>query len=74
MTETRHLLPCAKQRCCGQCRYFQNSPEVLEQAFPGLTAMSSGFASVRGQDGLCSRHDRYLAYRDTCPDFTTADR
>jgi len=57
------------QRCCGHCVFFANSPETIEAAFPGLSAMSSASASVRSQDGLCGKHDRYLAFRDVCPDF-----
>ena len=41
----------------------------MENAFPGLTAMSSGFASVRADDGLCKRHGYYLAAWDRCGDF-----
>jgi hypothetical protein len=57
------------QRCCGLCRSFSNDPAEIEATFKGLTAMSSGYASVRGQDGLCARHDVYLSFRDVCPDF-----
>ena len=27
--------------------FFNNEPELVEQAFPGLTALSSAYASVR---------------------------
>jgi hypothetical protein len=39
---------------------------VIEKEYPGLTAMSSGFASVRADDGLCRLHDLYLSSWDTC--------
>jgi hypothetical protein len=64
----------AAQRRCGFCRHFQNAPSVIEAAFPGLTAMSSGSASVRAQDGLCALHDRYLSFRDSCNDFDACPR
>jgi hypothetical protein len=56
-------------RFCGHCVHFCNDPKVIEAAFPGLTAMSSGHASVRAQDGLCDKHGVYLAFRDCCADF-----
>jgi hypothetical protein len=59
-------------RCCGRCVHFQNDPALIESAFRGLAAMSSGSASVRAHDGLCSRHDRYLSFRDICPEFEAA--
>jgi len=61
---------------CQDCAYFQNDPALIEAAFPGLTTMSSGFASVRDRDGLCNYHQLYLSARDSCPSFAsrTADR
>ncbi|MEI9897271.1 MAG: hypothetical protein WDN28_26270 [Chthoniobacter sp.] len=61
----------AGQRCCGHCVHFRNDPATIESAFPGLTAMSSGSASVRAQDGLCHRHDLYLSFHDLCADFVS---
>jgi hypothetical protein len=57
---------------CKNCAYFFNDPLVLEQVFGGLAAMSSGFASVRDQDGLCRRHGLYVSARDGCPTFKPA--
>jgi hypothetical protein len=54
---------------CAACVHFQNNPAVLEKTFRGLSVMSSGFASVRAQDGLCNQHGIYLSARDGCPDF-----
>jgi hypothetical protein len=59
-----------EQRACGNCVHFQNDPAALEKAWPGLTSMSSGFASVRAHDGLCERHDLYLSNLDGCGDFS----
>lgn len=55
--------------CCQQCQHFQNDPAFIEATYPGLTTMSSGFASVRDQDGICNYHQLYLSARDTCPVF-----
>ncbi|HXM04216.1 MAG TPA: hypothetical protein VN939_16520 [Chthoniobacterales bacterium] len=51
---------------CRDCLHFENDPSVIEKEYPGLTAMSSGFASVRADDGLCRLHDLYLSGWDTC--------
>jgi hypothetical protein len=61
---------------CQQCVHFQNDPAVIEDVYRGLTAMSSGFASVRDRDGLCQYHQIYLSARDSCPRFAArkADR
>lgn len=58
--------------CCGRCRHFCNDPAKLESVFRGMTAMSSGYASVKDHDGLCDLHGVYLSYRDRCPDFAAA--
>jgi len=54
---------------CQKCIYFQNDPAFIEEAYPGLTTMSSGFASVRDKDGLCNYNQLYLSARDSCPNF-----
>jgi len=60
--------PVASRRC-GACRHFRNDPAYLEAAIPGLSCLSSGAASVRADDGLCLRHDRYLGAGRSCGDF-----
>jgi hypothetical protein len=55
-------------RQCRTCRHFRNDAVFLEAAFPGLTSMSSGYGSVRADDGICLRHDRYLGARSSCDD------
>ena len=55
---------------CGLCAHFQNDPAIIESTYAGLTIMSSGFASVRDQDGLCDHNQIYLSARDSCPHFT----
>jgi len=55
--------------CCMVCAHFSNSPEFLERAIPGLKTMSSGHASVRKDDGICSLHDLYLSASAYCEQF-----
>jgi hypothetical protein len=55
---------------CQQCAHFQNDPAFIEETYRGLTTMSSGFASVRHRDGLCSYNQLYLSAKDSCPGFT----
>jgi hypothetical protein len=57
---------------CGACRHFRNDPAYLEAAIPGLKCLSSGAASVRADDGLCLRHDRYLSAGRSCADFASS--
>lgn len=54
---------------CQNCAHFQNKPELIEEAFKGLTSMSSGFASVRAGDGLCNLHEIYLSEYEGCKEF-----
>jgi hypothetical protein len=58
---------------CGKCVYFRNDPAFLESSFPGLTSFSSGYASVCANDGLCARHDRYLAASASCAEFAARE-
>jgi hypothetical protein len=57
-------------RTCRHCRHFRNDAQFLETAFPGLTSMSSGYGSVRAEDGICLWHDRYLNVASSCPQFS----
>jgi hypothetical protein len=59
----------AGARQCRACRHFRNEPDYLEAAMPGLTALSSAYAAVRADDGLCLHHDTYLSARSTCAAF-----
>ena len=56
-------------RRCGACVHFRNDAATLEAAFGGLTSLSSAHASVRSDDGICSRHERYLGADSWCADF-----
>lgn len=65
----------SEAECPGRCRdcvHFDGRPAAIEAAFANLSAMSSGFASVRGQDGLCRAHDIYLSAGSTCRGFTAS--
>jgi hypothetical protein len=62
-----HASPQA-MRQCRTCRHFRNDAAFLEAALPGLASLSSGYGSVRADDGLCLLHDRYLGARSSCAD------
>jgi len=55
---------------CRSCRHFRNDAKFIEAAFGGLTSLSSAYGSVRSDDGICLRHDRYLGARSSCGDFS----
>jgi hypothetical protein len=55
---------------CRDCRYSVISPDGLEAAIPGLNILSSAYGSVRGETGLCLRHDKFITASSTCADFT----
>ena len=57
------------ERRCGSCGHFRNDPAYLEAALPGLTVLSSAYASVVAEDGICLRHDRYLGVSSACGDW-----
>jgi hypothetical protein len=59
----------AVEGSCGSCRHFRNDPAYLEAAMPGFSSLSSAFASVRADDGLCLMRDRYLSARASCARF-----
>lgn len=61
--------PADKAECCMDCAHFRNSPEYLEAVIPGLKTMSSGHASVRNDDGICTLHDLYLSANAYCEQF-----
>ncbi len=52
--------------CCANCRHFAADAQVLEQILPGLRTLSSAYASVRSDDGLCGLHERYLHAGSSC--------
>ena len=58
-----------REASCITCRYFGNQARDIEAAFPGLSALSSAYASVLSDDGLCMVHDRYVAASSRCPAY-----
>lgn len=54
---------------CSRCAHFSNAPAYLERALPGLSTLSSAWASVRSSDGLCRLHDCYLSSNAGCEQF-----
>jgi hypothetical protein len=69
VASSRGSSPAAVGRC-RTCAHFRNDPAFIEREIKGLATMSSGHASVRGDDGLCLRHDRYLSAEAGCDDHT----
>ncbi len=61
------------EKQCHDCRFFDNDPARLEAAVPGLNALSSAYASVRADAGLCSRHELFLSPWKCCADHETAE-
>ena len=57
-------------RSCGDCSHFNGRPADIEAAFPGLSSLSSAYAAVRSDDGLCAAHDRYVAATSICPRYS----
>ena len=55
---------------CVDCRHFRNSPQYLEATFKGLTALGSGYASVRKDDGVCLEHGTYHSAMASCERFS----
>jgi hypothetical protein len=45
----------------------------MERVYPGLNTLSSGNASVRKDDGICTLHDRYLSANAHCDQFAYDD-
>ena len=57
-----------KEKCLN-CRNFRNSPQYLEKVFKGMNILSSGYASVRKDDGVCLLHDIYLSADGLCEQY-----
>lgn len=54
---------------CTACRHFIDSAEALEALWPGLTIVSSAAGSSRGECGVCSVHDVFMAPEPACDRF-----
>jgi hypothetical protein len=58
------------KRRCGACRFLIGTPAALERAVPGFNILSSGYGSVRGETGLCSKHEHFVtAMTEACAAF-----
>jgi hypothetical protein len=58
-----------KKEKCLNCSNFRNHPQYLEKVFKGLNILSSGYASVRKDDGVCLLHDLYLSADAHCEQY-----
>jgi hypothetical protein len=54
---------------CRTCKHFDNAATALEAALPGLSSLSSAYAAVRRDDGLCAVHNRYVVGFSVCAAF-----
>jgi hypothetical protein len=61
--------PATTVAACARCAYFVSAPLDLEAQIPGLRTMSSGFASVLGDDGVCRHHQCLVSARASCAQF-----
>jgi len=53
-------------KTCLTCRHFHNTPQYLEAVYKGLSSLSSGWASVRKDDGICEERELYLSASASC--------
>jgi hypothetical protein len=63
----------SKQKFCRNCVFFDGDPQSMEVRIAGLRTLGSGFASVRDQDGLCEKHERYISATATCANFASRE-
>jgi hypothetical protein len=59
---------------CAACVHFRDDADFIEQVLPGLGALNSARGSVRSDDGICQRHDRFVSRRGSCGEFCSANR
>jgi hypothetical protein len=71
-SKVEQLMVRTNDRRCLNCRHFRNSPEYLESVFKGLATLSSAWASVRKDDGVCLLKDLYLSADACCEAFEEA--
>jgi hypothetical protein len=53
---------------CRACRHFSDSAPAIEAAMPGLASLSSAYAAVRSDDGVCGVHHRLIGAAWSCGD------
>jgi len=61
--------PATTQRCA-DCRHFRDEAPDIETLLPGVRTLSSAYAAIRADDGLCGLHDRYLSARSHCAGYS----
>ena len=66
--------PNARTVACARCVHFDDAPLALERAIPGLRTMSSGFAAVLGDDGVCRERACLVSARSRCAAFSAHTR
>jgi hypothetical protein len=59
----------SRPNTCRDCRHFRDDPAYLEAICSGLASLGSAYASVRGEDGICDHHGRYVSARPWCDAF-----
>jgi hypothetical protein len=59
-------------RSCGNCCHLTRAGEALEAELPQLRTLSSAYAAVRADDGLCGVHHRYVASYYGCVAYEAA--
>jgi hypothetical protein len=57
---------------CGSCRHLRRAGHELEAELPQLRTMSSAYAAVRADDGLCGVHHRYVTSYYGCSAYEAA--
>jgi hypothetical protein len=65
-------MPATQQKCLN-CRQFRNDPQYLESVFKGMSSLSSGYASIRKDDGICEVRDQYLSADFWCDRYVSFD-
>ena len=58
---------------CGNCKYFDDDPLMLEEVFKGINILSSVHGCSRGDAGICTLNDLYLLPCHSCSDFIEKD-
>jgi hypothetical protein len=66
MAQARRLVAAAT---CASCQHFSQEPQEIEAQMPGIRSLGSAHASVCASDGICRRHDRYLAASSSCAEY-----
>ena len=56
---------------CRTCAHFVGEALAFERELSGFNRLSSGFAAVRGDDGLCKQHQRFVSALSRCERFAS---